>query len=432
MSKNSEKQQKSFYYILGKIGDILLWPILVISLFSSFFMLVQKKQNKVTSFFGYSFVNVLSGSMVNEGFKIGDTVLTKRQNERNVNLGDIIAFYYSSDTKSPSALTLVVEFRDYKYPIDTSEDNINNTGVNIDEIPKINDKSAEYLKKAQENKAKVYFHRVVAIYIDSEGNLFFKTKGSNNGTADTYLTRGDLVVGKYVTTPIFVRRAVSFCASPLGMIILVCFPLSMLVLMQCLSLIDQISVISLEKKLISGELSYKDEEIKKSLKGNQIELYNKVYYYYITPDDQKEEVKQYLWGDILNMPVLNDKQRIELALLNNSLFKLQKSDLAYWNEWIENAKGSDKRKLVMYKNQLFKNKLLGENINKEIANKTPNEKDNLNKQNAEPKVIVDEKKSSSTQPENVAKQEFNDSGKNIEAQKQGLPKTKKQMPPKKK
>lgn len=370
MSKNQESNHKSFYAILGKIGDILLWPVLIISLFSSFFMLVQKKQNKITSIFGYSFVNVLSGSMVDEGFKIGDTVITHRCDERNVELGDIIAFYYTSSTKSPSAsdMHLVVEYKNYDYKeiVKNEEDNIYRTEIQITNYPKINDKSAEYIKKAQDDKAKVYFHQVVAIYIDDEGNLFFKTKGSNNSTADTPLTRGDLIVGKYVTTPVFVRRAVSFCASPLGMIILVCFPLSMLVLMQCLSLIEQVSIIALEKKLLSGELSYKDEDIKKNLTCNQIESYNKVYYYYITPDEQKSEVKEFLWGDLLNAKIPTDKQLIELARLNSSLTKLESSDLAYWNEWIEKSKGIEKKKLIQYKNKLFMPKI-DNNISKDAV-----------------------------------------------------------------
>ena len=32
---------------------------------------------------------------------------------------------------------------------------------------------------------------------------------------------GELIVGKYVTTPKFIRGSISFCASTLGMIILV-------------------------------------------------------------------------------------------------------------------------------------------------------------------------------------------------------------------
>ena len=342
-------------------------------------MLVQKKQNKVTSIFGYSFVNVLSGSMLDEGFKIYDTVLTHKCNERDVQLGDIIAFYYTSSTKSASAsdIHLVIEYKNYDYKeiAKNDEENIYRTEIQISDYPKTNDKSSEYLEKAQKDKAKVYFHQVVAIYVDDEGNLFFKTKGSNNSTADTPLTRGDLIVGKYVTTPIFVRRAVSFCASSLGMIILVCFPLSMLVLMQCLSLIEQVSIIALEKKLLSGELSYKDEDIKKNLSSNQIESYNKVYYYFITPDEQKQEVKEFLWGDLLNVKIPNDKQLIELARLKNSLTKLETSDLAYWNEWIENSKGIEKKKLIQYKNKLFMPKISETSINDA---KTPSTQNNNN------------------------------------------------------
>lgn len=360
MTKTKNGKKLSFYTIMGKIGDILLWPVLVISLFSSFFMLVQRKQNKVTSFFGYSFVNVLSGSMANDGFKIGDTVIVKKVNERDVKLGDIIAFYYSTSTKSAtdSDIRFVTYYNDPTYPIKNDEDNITiNESIDLSLITKKEDKSKEYLKIAQESKAKVYFHRVVGIYVDNDGNLFFKTKGSNNNTSDIPLTRGDLVVGEYVNTPIVVRRAVSFCASSLGMVLLVCIPLSMLVLMQCLSLIEQISVINLEKQLISGQLSYKDEIIQKELPGNLVEVHNQVYYYFITPKEEREEVKNYLWGDLKNADGLSNKKLKQLALVTSACAKLETSDVAYWDEWISNTNGGTKKQLTNYKNKLIMDKL---------------------------------------------------------------------------
>lgn len=364
MSKNQEVKHKSFYSILGKIGDILLWPVLIISLFSSFFMLVQKKQNKVTSIFGYSFVNVLSGSMVNSGFLINDTVMVKSINERDIKLGDVIAFYYTYENKSSadSDMHLVIEYKNPSYPISLEDDNIYKTDINVDDYVKTEDKKEEYLKKAQDSKSKVYFHQVVAIYVNNAGEMFFKTKGSSNNSSDTYLIRGDVVVGRYVTTPVVVRRVVSFCASPIGMILLVCFPLSMLVLMQSLSLIEQISIIELEKKLMSGKLSYTDDDIVKGLKPDQIELYNKVYFYYVTPEEQKPEVKNFLWGDVLNKEELTDKQLIEKVIIEDSIKKLEKSDNAYWNAWIENSKGANKRKLLQYKNKLLTiSKIVNEN-----------------------------------------------------------------------
>lgn len=328
-------------------------------------MLVQKKQNKVTSIFGYSFVNVLTGSMVNSGFLVNDTVMVKSINERDIKLGDVIAFYYTYENKSPtnSDMHLVIEYKNPSYPIKLEDDNIYKTDVNIDNYEKKEDKKAEYLKKAQDSKAKVYFHQIVAIYVNDNGEIFFKTKGSSNNSSDAQLIRGDLVVGRYVTTPVVVRRAVSFCASSIGMILLVCFPLSMLVLMQSLSLIEQISVIELEKKLMSGKLSYTDDDIVKGLKPDQIELYNKVYFYYVTPDEQKAEVKSFLWGNILEKEELTDKQVVEKAIVEDSLKKLEISDIAYWNAWIENSKGVDKRKLLQYKDKLLTiTNIVNENI----------------------------------------------------------------------
>ncbi len=357
MSKIEKTHKVSFYAIIGKIGDILLWPVLIVAFCSSFFMLVQRQQNKVTSFLGYSFCNVLSKSMENDGFYKGDTVIVKNVNEKDVKLGDIIAFYsHSNKHESDSNIHLVVKYINSSFPLDNDSSNIKKE-LDISSIEKTKDNREQNLKKAQDAKASVIFHTVVGIFVDNDGNVFYKTKGSSNGSSDSTLAPSDLVVGKYINTPVFFRRAVSYCASPIGMIILVCLPLSLLVLMQCLSLIEQISIISLEKKLISGQLSYKDEEIKKDLPGSIIELYNKVYYYFMAPDEEKEEVKNYLWGDLYNNISLKPSQAKELALVNYSINILKNSGEAYWDYWIENTKGSIRKKLLKLKNEVDLKKL---------------------------------------------------------------------------
>lgn len=364
MAKYKNGKKVSLYTILGKIGDILLWPIMFIALFSSFFMLVQRQQNKVTSIFGYSFVNVTTGSMVDEGFAIRDTVITKQVSERDIQLGDIIAFYHQLSTKPQGATHLLYGY-DYSsgYVVDYSEDNIiygdyGDTRAEIDitlsTISKTDEIGQGMLEEAQEKNAKIYFHRVIGIYIDDAGTIFYRTKGSNNSSADSPYARGDLLVGKYVYTPQVVRKAVSFCASTTGMIILVCFPLSLLVLMQSMSLIDQVSIISLEKRFISGKIPFEDETIQKDLTGAQMEIYNKVYYYYITPPEKRQVVKEYLWKDLYSSLVLPDKKKEELRLVNNSMKLLEVSDEAYWNEWINNTKGSNQKNLIKLRNQCLR------------------------------------------------------------------------------
>lgn len=364
MSKYKNGKRVTFYSVLGKIGDFIMWPIMLISLLSSFFMIVQRQQNKVTSVFGFSFVNILSGSMVDEGFAIRDTVITKQVSERDVQLGDIVAFYYQTSTKPVGITHLVMK---YNYTsgnkeVDYSDSNIvygdygetvEEISVNLKQIEKTDTKGQELLATAQEKNAKIYFHRVIGIYIDDAGNMFYQTKGSNNLRADSPLSRGDLLVGVYVNTPTVVRKAVSFCASTTGMIILVCFPLSLLVLMQCLSLIDQVSIISLEKKLISGKIPFEDESIQKDMTGSQMEVYNKVYYYYITPPEKRKAVKEYLWKDLYSSIELPAKKVQELMLVNKTLKLVDEDPDAYWNEWINASKGSVRKKFVEYRDQLL-------------------------------------------------------------------------------
>ncbi len=373
MSMTKYKKKISFYSLLGKIGDILLWPVLVIALFSSFFMLVQRKQNKTVSIFGYSMCTVLSGSMTNDGFQKGDTIIVKKTSEKDIKLGDKIAFYKSTDKNAyDSDIHLIIRYRNSSYPL-SNEDNFDyglkdGQPIDISSIAKKYDKSAEYLQKAYEDKMPIIFHTVIGIYYDDDGNIYYKSKGSSNGTADGSLVRGDLLVGRYVNTPVAFRRVASFCGSPLGMIVLVCLPLSLLVLMQSLSIIEQVSIINLEKKLLCGQLSYKDDDIKKDLPGYLVEIYNKVYYYYITPNDEKDAVKEYLWKNLFSSNKLNKNDQKELNLVIESIKKLENSKEDYWNVWIDNYKGSTKKYLIKYKNEVLNNNVKDniENTNKII------------------------------------------------------------------
>jgi len=347
------KADGDYYTILGKIGDIIMWPIIIISLVSSFFMLVNKRQNKLTSVFGYSFVNILSGSMINDGFNVGDTVITKSVDVYSLKIGDIVAFYYLNPQVIESELHLIAKCeKNTGYQVKYDESNIT-YGVSLDNFEKYENNN-EYLETAVNTKRKIYFHRVVGIYVNDQGELFFKTKGSSNYRPDTFLVRQELVVGRYVYTPTFIRGAVSFCSSALGMILLVCLPLCILIFIQMLSIIDQITIINLEKKLLSRKLSIYDKAIKEQLKGNQVELYNKVYYYYIVEDEIKEDVKNYLWKDILTAEELTENQELELNLLNESIDYLKEDAIKYWDEWIENTNGKIKRQIIKYKEEIFK------------------------------------------------------------------------------
>jgi len=126
-----------------------------------------------------------------------------------------------------------------------------------------------------------------------------------------------------------------------------------LVLMQCFSLIEQVAVIQTEKKLITGKVSFFDESIQKDFSGSHMEIYNKVYFYHITPSENKQTVKEYLWKDILTNFDLPPKKREEYNILMNSLKLYELSPEAYFDEWIENTQGSVQKNLIKLKEQCF-------------------------------------------------------------------------------
>ncbi len=371
--KETKKQGFSIYALFGKIGDILFIPIIIISLFSSVAMLVQKRQNKPTSFFGYSLVNILSSSMKSQGFLKGDTVITKSAGVETIELGDIIAFYnYRDPIDNNTTKNLCIKYQtsgterstEDPFVVEFQLDPIQ--GVQIDSVEKQERSNEKSVKDAQKAKSSVYFHQVVGIYVDDYGNVFYQTKGSSNNYLDNFI-RSDFVVGEYVNTPRFVRDTMSFCSSSMGMIILVCIPLSILVLMQCFSLIKQIETMNMEKQLILGKRHFTEKEVLEALNGNEMETHNKVLLYYMTAIPEREDVKEYMWSDILNKEKLSKSDQKLLETLNEANPKLEISEDDYWQAWIDNTKGHTRKKLKQYYEDISLTSVL--KTNKQTAEK---------------------------------------------------------------
>src|SRR5574344_2986711 len=92
-----KKPQNTAYTFMGKLGDILLIPIIVLSLAVSTIMFMQRQQDSVPSIFGISIVRIVSGSMIKSGFSIGDTVILNRVDKNSLWEGEIIGFFEKYD-----------------------------------------------------------------------------------------------------------------------------------------------------------------------------------------------------------------------------------------------------------------------------------------------------------------------------------------------
>jgi len=235
--------RKKFYVILDIITNVLIVPVLLLSLVASIVMYNAKKHNEVPSLFGYSAVKILTTSMQTEEtpeYSAGNVVLVKKVSPELLDAGDVIAFY--------------------EYVRHSDED------LDFDDVAggtivsgTVGNGSSEAAKAG----SRVIFHRIVEIkqaYTeDGELHYFYLTKGDANPSVDTYIDsngktqpayiRDDFVVGEYTDGASFLIGFLTFCSSAGGIVALVIVPAGVLLLMVTLSIIEQINSILLDKKM---------------------------------------------------------------------------------------------------------------------------------------------------------------------------------------
>lgn len=353
MSRNQvkSKSNNSIYTIFGLLADILFYPIILISIITCFAILTDKQEGKMPSVFGLAFGYISSGSMTRTGFEIGDIILTFKTNPDKLRAGDIITFYYYLDradyTVSKNTLTVIQTY--------DRENNINGdyakgtaTAYERDLLNSLrNNYEGEKTERKQINdlpgSTKVYFHRIVGVYSNSKGELFFQTEGDSNASPDSYFISADYVSGKYVNTPSFVSDIFTFMSSPTGILTLVVIPLSILLLFLLFSIIEQINRIILENKVLSREIRFDEEDVRSANIGKDMEEITKVKFFAETPQKDKQDVVVFLWGH-LNSGSNSDRRLFDEIKRITLNFEKKPND--YWKFWDFYFKTPNNKKAV--------------------------------------------------------------------------------------
>ena len=136
---------KKILNILKKAAIVLWWSLTVVLLVSIFGIMTAKMRGEVPYFFGYSIMNIVSGSM-EDTIPEGSYILIKKTDPSEIRKGDIICFY--------------------------SDD------------PKI--------------KGFPNTHAVVEDPLEGEDGLEFVTKGEANPLNDPVTAKGNKLIGRYV------------------------------------------------------------------------------------------------------------------------------------------------------------------------------------------------------------------------------------------
>lgn len=162
---------------------------------------------------------VVSGSMRDAGFEVGDKAFIKQVAAKELAVGNYIAFFDYVDPDHPSPSTIANGEKPTSNP----------------------------------RKDRIVFHEIIKIETDANGDLWFRTKGKNNADEDPNVIYQDYVIGKHVDDGNGIVKFFKFVNSTTGIVLLVVVPCTIILFRDCYELMSMIFEYSDEKKKIKRE-----------------------------------------------------------------------------------------------------------------------------------------------------------------------------------
>ena len=328
----------------------------------SFMSLIDKTPRLL---FGYSTLQVISGSMAADsiqikdqtyesGFQIGDKIAVRLVDTKTLKVGDKIAFYaypenyikYHSLNKkeidSPNVET--------KYNYSFSQF----WGFHTKEI-----------RDASSHNAMLVFHHITNIYEDENNHLWYKTQGSANATKDTWFISEEMVVGIYDNSSMgkSILGFIDFLSSKIGFLLFMLIPILVIVAVLIQSVGKQLYLSILELDVVEQKRKLTDDVCVKHEVGYFMDTPTK---YKVLSQASKKEVPTYvslLWKDGEEPYALNKyvkKKRLVLYPIKK-LLSLNQICEARYNDGEDIKKiasyYSQEKQLIKHKKQLIKNRI---------------------------------------------------------------------------
>ena len=176
LKKKVDKNKKKKWYqrLLSIFFNIIITIIIAFASVVVADTISSTVQGVCPAFFGFSNMQVVSQSMVRSGFNVGGTLICRAVNPRtlrggNFMEGSIIAFYRDSSVENKFSLegsTLVTEYAE-NIEYDMSRPTLLNVRNTV-------------MQQAGRMGSDIVFHHIKDIYIDANGQYWFKTYGSSN------------------------------------------------------------------------------------------------------------------------------------------------------------------------------------------------------------------------------------------------------------
>ena len=230
----NEKKLNRYSSVGGKIFSCVTNSLLVImvvgTLLVSFACVYGRIKKTVPTFAGFSYMQVVTGSMTKEsiiingkeyssGHKKGDNIVIRAVDTNTLKEGDKIAFYVDgrsfNDYKEAKSVKIADDARTVKYKT--------TLGKFIGFQPRA-------VTNASARGCKLVFHHIIEVYEDANGVRWFKTQGSSNDNRDNWVIKEDYIIGIYDDSKIGakVSSVLGFITSKTGMVVTLLVPLLLL------------------------------------------------------------------------------------------------------------------------------------------------------------------------------------------------------------
>ena len=273
--------------VLSVFLDVVCVALFVVGLVVCFSTINTTINGYMPNFAGYSNLVISSGSMVKSGYEIGDIVIVHSVDANSLNVNDKIAFYVyspsyvnfdSSDVKDVSD-----QHNKTKYTLSFKQ----LFGFPTDEV-----------KQAEQANCDIVFHHIAGIYEDQNGERWFKTYGSSNGSEDSWWINEKYVVGIQDESILAksVVGLVGLASKQYGLLILG-IPVAILIVSMMFSFLKNIQIAKLELDCVEEKRKITDEICVKNNVGFQMNKKTKFKILAQATDEQIDEYIKLLWKD---------------------------------------------------------------------------------------------------------------------------------------
>ena len=289
INENLLRPKSTVEKIFSGIFDVLCIVLIALSGYMCYANISARVQRTNPTILGYTNMRIASSSMVASGHNVGDVIMVRAVDADTLKVGDKIAYYVSAVNTA--------KFLSSSY-VDVS-DNTNVTTAYKSDIQTILGIPSADIKREAAKGSKQVFHHIIAIYEDSNGTRWFKTKGSSNLVEDSWYISEDTIIGIYDNSVIgnTLSTVLNTLSTTSGLIICIVIPLVLMAIMVIPSCMKDVQRAMLELDVVEEKRKLTDDICVRCGVGYEMDNETKFKVLACAPDDQKMEYISLLWRD---------------------------------------------------------------------------------------------------------------------------------------